>query len=471
MRVVIAATGLRWGVILTALVLSAAVFSGCIGPESASREYVCPSGEVVDKPVKCGLPGEPTTTTLAQESANDSTEGAARLKDLVTLDYIGSYENGTVFDTSVVGVAQKEGIYDPAKSYAPVSFVVGQGALIPGLQEAVIGMSVGEEKGVTLNPEEGFGRWNRSLVQVVARTHRSPLAQNVSRSLFASEIGEPVPGMEYNIPSTPGYGLDWPVRVDSVDAENVYFMYLPGGAGTIETVFGGADVRAIGDYMVVTLNATSGSFIMTAAGPALVTGVNDENITVDFNSPLADKTVKFWIKVLDLRAYDALDPVYAGVDETANPGYMRFTSNEYNFSIEYPADWQVREGFMGSAAAFFTPTKTEADGFSDYLMVTVEDTSPYLLSLDDYWNISVEQVRRVIPDANITDSAGTTLSGQEAEMIVFTGTQGSYRLKWLVVYTIREDRIYSLTYTAEEDNFKEYLSDMEDAISSFEING
>ncbi len=465
-----AVTGYWTGAVLAALIMAAAVFAGCIDQQSAAREYVCPSGAVVDAPAKCGLPGVPANKTPVGAGENASKAGGAMPQDLVTIDYIISYENGTVFDTSVVGVAQKTGVYDPSKSYAPVSFIVGEGDVMPGVHDAVMGMSVGEEKGVTLTPDEGFGARNASLIQVVPRTHRSPLAQNISRSLFAEDIGEPVAGGEYMVPGKPGYRLDWPIRVDYVDDETVYFTFLPSGVGAIETVFGAAEVRAAGDEMVVTLNATAGSSVLTAAGPALVSGVDDENITVDFNSPLAGKTVRFWIKLLDLRTSEPFGGGEgAGTLEAMDRGYMRYVSSDYNVSLVYPSAWQVSEGFMGSAAAFFTESDTEADEFTDYLMLTVEDTSPYILTLDDYLNISVEQVMRVIPDANITGSGRTTLAGAEAQAIVFTGTQGEYRLKWLAVYTIRGERVYSLTYTAEEDSFEDYYRDMKDAIDSFEI--
>ena len=36
----------------------------------------------------------------------------AKTGDNVTLDYIGTYDNGTVFDTSIATVAQQAGLYD-----------------------------------------------------------------------------------------------------------------------------------------------------------------------------------------------------------------------------------------------------------------------------------------------------------------------------------------------------------------------
>lgn len=84
--------------------------------------------------------------------------------DYVTVDYIGSYENGSVFDTSIEQVAVDSGIYNSERSYEPLGFVAGQGQMIEGFDEAVIGMAVDEEKTVTIPPEKAYGNYSEDLV-------------------------------------------------------------------------------------------------------------------------------------------------------------------------------------------------------------------------------------------------------------------------------------------------------------------
>lgn len=84
--------------------------------------------------------------------------------DYVTVDYIGELENGSVFDTSIEQVAMDEGLYNPSRNYEPLGFVAGTGQMIPGFDEAVIGMEVGEEKTVEIPPEEAYGEYSSELV-------------------------------------------------------------------------------------------------------------------------------------------------------------------------------------------------------------------------------------------------------------------------------------------------------------------
>lgn len=81
--------------------------------------------------------------------------GKARVGDAVKVHYTGKLEDGTVFDSSEGG--------------DPLSFTVGVGEVIPGFDEAVIGMSVGETKDVVIEPDDAYGERNEMLVQIVAR--------------------------------------------------------------------------------------------------------------------------------------------------------------------------------------------------------------------------------------------------------------------------------------------------------------
>lgn len=71
--------------------------------------------------------------------------------DHVHVEYEGTLEDGTIFDTS--------------KNHGqPLKFQVGVGQVIKGFDEALIGMKEGEEKQITIKPEEGYGPRREELV-------------------------------------------------------------------------------------------------------------------------------------------------------------------------------------------------------------------------------------------------------------------------------------------------------------------
>ncbi|MGC8649014.1 MAG: FKBP-type peptidyl-prolyl cis-trans isomerase [Candidatus Micrarchaeia archaeon] len=70
--------------------------------------------------------------------------------DNVSVYYTGSFPNGTVFNTNVGGKL--------------LNFTAGSNQLIPGFSDAVIGMKVGQNKTVTLTPNEAYGPVNPKLI-------------------------------------------------------------------------------------------------------------------------------------------------------------------------------------------------------------------------------------------------------------------------------------------------------------------
>ena len=90
----------------------------------------------------------------------------AKTGDTVKVHYTGTLNNGTVFDTSI----QRE----------PLEFTIGQGQLIPGFEQAVIGMKVGESTTVTIPVAQAYGPHRSDLVFTM---ELSQLPENI-------EVGE-----------------------------------------------------------------------------------------------------------------------------------------------------------------------------------------------------------------------------------------------------------------------------------------
>ncbi len=95
------------------------------------------------------------------------TNGGSDLKaekgDAVAVDYLGTLDDGTVFDTSIQSEAQKAGL--PLRpSYEPLEFTVGAGQMIAGFDDAVLGMKEGDEKTVKLPPSQAYGEKRKDLI-------------------------------------------------------------------------------------------------------------------------------------------------------------------------------------------------------------------------------------------------------------------------------------------------------------------
>jgi peptidylprolyl isomerase len=134
--------------------------------------------------------------------------------DTVKIHYTGRLNDGVIFDTSL----EKD----------PLEFKLGSGAVIPGFESAVMGMTVGDKKTTTIPMDEAYGPYDSKLVAVIKKE---------------------------NVPETIKPELGQMLRINQED----------------------------GGYIVVR-----------------VTDVNDADITLDGNHPLAGKDLTFDIELVEI---------------------------------------------------------------------------------------------------------------------------------------------------------------------------
>jgi len=80
----------------------------------------------------------------------------AQSGDTVSVAYTGRLTDGTV----CVSTASRH----------PLQFIIGRGRIIPGVEQAVIGMHPGQSKTVTLRPREAYGKHREGMLIAVDRS-------------------------------------------------------------------------------------------------------------------------------------------------------------------------------------------------------------------------------------------------------------------------------------------------------------
>ncbi len=117
----------------------------------------------------------------------------AKTGDTVSVLYVGTLDNGTVFDSNI--------------NKTPLTFTVGAHTVIPGFEDAVVGMGKDEVKTVHIPVEKAYG------------SYRSDLVATVNRSLFSVDM-PPEIGMYYTFTS-PADGSTILVKVVNVTRDTV----------------------------------------------------------------------------------------------------------------------------------------------------------------------------------------------------------------------------------------------------------
>jgi peptidylprolyl isomerase len=122
--------------------------------------------------------------------------------DTIKVHYTGKLEDGEVFDSS--------------EGHDPLSFTVGGGQVIPGFEDAVVGMEIGDKKDVMIPVERAYGERKEEMVIV------SPVEQ-IPPGL------DPEIGQMLEVGGAGGEVLK--VRVVALDDENITLDANPPLAG------------------------------------------------------------------------------------------------------------------------------------------------------------------------------------------------------------------------------------------------
>ncbi|MFA5516265.1 MAG: peptidylprolyl isomerase [Desulfuromonadales bacterium] len=108
--------------------------------------------------------------------------------DRVKVNFTGKLDDGMIVDSSEdCGCEECD-----CEEAAPVEFTMGEEEVIPGLEQALLGMAPGESKTVRIASDEAYGAHDEELVMVVDREEiPAEIAPEVGQTLeLTGEDGE-----------------------------------------------------------------------------------------------------------------------------------------------------------------------------------------------------------------------------------------------------------------------------------------
>ena len=101
----------------------------------------------------------------------------AKQGDKVQLHYMGKLQDGTIFDTS--------------RERHPLQFTIGEGKVIVGFEQAVIGMTVGEHKTARVPIEQAYGPHREDMVVTMERSKLPPgLNPKIGQRLEMTQVDD-----------------------------------------------------------------------------------------------------------------------------------------------------------------------------------------------------------------------------------------------------------------------------------------
>ncbi len=181
------------------------------------------------------------------------------------------------------------------------------------------------------------------------------------------------------------------------------------------------------------------------------------------------------VSLLAAGASTAVADPAAGMEQYATPTpaplkdgtTLEYTDESSGVKLRYPKDWTTVSGVDGIVVGFLAPSVDPWDSFLANVNVIVEDLSYDPMTLDEYADYGLYQLD--LAGFYVPHMEETMVAGCPAYRVLYEAYDETMGLKWLQVWTVRDNRAYVITYTAKQDQFRDHLSDVENMIESFEI--
>jgi hypothetical protein len=147
---------------------------------------------------------------------------------------------------------------------------------------------------------------------------------------------------------------------------------------------------------------------------------------------------------------------------------------EYGLKISCSTTWEkVNKTDLRPplVIGFRRPRKSDSDPFLESVGIAIIDissdlvTSPSHIILKEYIDGNIADLKHRFSDFVLTESAPTTIAGNEAHQLVYIerGTKN------LAVFTVKGNKVYNIVYRSRPEVFLKYLSTVEQMIASFEF--
>jgi eukaryotic-like serine/threonine-protein kinase len=151
--------------------------------------------------------------------------------------------------------------------------------------------------------------------------------------------------------------------------------------------------------------------------------------------------------------------------------FLTYDNPTHGIKMQYPADWTVSTNGLQSYSdivGFFSPLQNLTDVLPAQVALSVMSYSANV-SLDEYTNMTLTEIEQ--QGLEVNESNGFTLAGNPGYRIIFSPPPQTVpvSLSVMQVWTVVNDKVYLLAYTAEGSEFQNNLSLVQQMLDSLQV--
>tara|TARA_B110000908_G_C9982462_1_gene326083 strand:+ start:95 stop:613 length:519 start_codon:yes stop_codon:yes gene_type:complete len=152
----------------------------------------------------------------------------------------------------------------------------------------------------------------------------------------------------------------------------------------------------------------------------------------------------------------------------AQESYVNYYSKKgysFNYNNHY---WLLKEN-QTQTFLFFKEDLEEKKEFNSNINIIIQDLSENPLTLEQYHNTTLSQIEQVLGKTAIVSDKKIEISINNARELVYTmPNQGKGFLKLKQVYFIKENKVYLITYTSKDIEYRNHLLEVDKVFKTFD---
>ena len=168
-----------------------------------------------------------------------------------------------------------------------------------------------------------------------------------------------------------------------------------------------------------------------------------------------------------------------------NYSFRTYENPAYGIQIQYPSTWIIYAGDVFSdndyddddaaidIVSFLGPVKSDTEAYAPSLYISIDNppTSDLNLNLTEYLARITDDYDARLKDFKVIESNtnSSILASKPAYKLVFTEEEDEIHYKTMEIGTIIGDKVYLLSYAAQEEQYSDYLPTVQKMIDSFKI--
>ena len=146
----------------------------------------------------------------------------------------------------------------------------------------------------------------------------------------------------------------------------------------------------------------------------------------------------------------------------------KYVSSVGHYAIDFPENWEIMEGIMGTDVVALAPETDQDDLFRENVNVLYGEIDP-TIEEESYYTQNLESLKQLLTDFSLEESKDVVINTLKARRLIFLHRMGHIKAKVMQYLILKGNKAYVLTFTADPDDFKTHKKHFESIANSFEI--